>query len=131
MEENQINARLSRVLLVDDEPSVLQVLSQRLKTQGYEVFTATDGEEALQKADREHPDVILLDIMLPKKNGNAVAAELREKQGTAKIPIIFITCLISNNEARVMHYQSGGQRILGKPIDSRVLVQLIEEVCMH
>ena len=130
METNQTGTngkRSPKVLLVDDEPGVQRVLARRLEAQGYDVLTAADGEEALEKAHKEHPDVILLDIMLPKKSGNMVAAELREKNDTAKIPIIFITCLVNNDEARVMHYQSGGNRIMGKPIDSHDLIQLIED----
>lgn len=116
-----------KILLADDEPDVQRVLMRRLQAEGYTVVTAADGEEALVKAGREKPDVILLDIMLPKKNGNMVAAELQEKPETANIPVIFITCLVNTNEARVMQYRSGGNRIMGKPIDSADLVRLIEE----
>jgi DNA-binding response OmpR family regulator len=123
--------RSGKILLADDEPSVQRVLARRLQAEGYQVVTAADGDEALQKANLERPDVILLDIMLPKKNGNVVAAELREQRDTARIPIIFITCLVNNNEARVMRYQAGGNRIMGKPIDSRDLIELIEEVRVH
>ena len=119
--------RPTRVLLVDDEPSVQQVLARRLRANGYEVTTAEDGKEAIEKVGREHPDVVLLDIMLPKMSGNAVAAELHEKSETANIPVIFITCLVNNNEARVMSYKLGGNRIMGKPIDNDDLIHLIEE----
>ena len=126
-----ITGRSPKVLLADDEPGVQRVLARRLEAQGYQVLTAADGEEALQKARSEHPDVILLDIMLPKKSGNVVAAELREQGDTTEIPVIFITCLVNNDEARVMHYQSGANRIMGKPIDSRDLVRLIEEAMVR
>ena len=116
-----------RILLCDDEPDVQRVLARRLQAEGYEVVTASDGEEALKKAATEKPDVILLDIMLPKKNGNMVAAELQEKPETRHIPIIFITCLVNTNEARVMQYRSGGNTIMGKPIDSNDLMRLIEQ----
>ena len=118
---------MAKILLADDEQDIRQMLVRRLHAEGYEVVTAEDGEEALRKADTEKPDVILLDIMLPKKNGNTVAAELQEKVETAKIPVIFITCLVNTNEARVMNYRSGGNHIMGKPIDSRDLVHLIEQ----
>ncbi len=116
-----------RILLCDDEPDVQRVLARRLVAEGYQVVTASDGEEALRKAGTEKPDVILLDIMLPKKNGNMVAAELQERPETANIPIIFITCLVNTNEARVMQYRSGGNTIMGKPIDSNDLMRLIEQ----
>ena len=120
-------ARSAKILLVDDEPSVQAVLARRLKAEGYDVVTASDGEEAVKKAGTERPDVILLDIMLPKMSGNAVAAELQEHKETAEIPVIFITCLVNNAEARVMSYMSGGNRIMGKPVDSDDLIQLIEQ----
>ena len=116
-----------KILLADDEPDVQRVLARRLVSAGYQVVTASDGEEALWKAEAEKPDVILLDIMLPKKNGNMVAAELQERPETASIPIIFITCLVNTNEARVMQYRSGGNTIMGKPIDSNDLMRLIEQ----
>src|SRR6185295_11216219 len=118
--------REMKILLADDEPDVQQVLVRRLRAVGYHVVTASDGEEALRVAGLEHPDVILLDIMLPKKNGNVVAAELLEKKETANIPVIFITCLVNTNEARVMNYVSGNNRIMGKPINSADLIGLIE-----
>ncbi len=116
-----------KVLLCDDEPDIQRVLTRRLRAEGYEVVTAVDGEEALSMASSERPDVILLDIMMPKKNGNAVAAELKERPETARIPVIFITCLVNNNEARVMRYQFGGNLIMGKPVDSTDLVHLIRQ----
>ncbi len=123
---NKVNNKNAKILLADDEPDVQRMLARRLVSEGYQVVTASDGEEAILKAFQEKPDVILLDIMLPKKNGNIVAAELQEKPETAGIPIIFITCLVNTNEARVMQYRSGGNTIMGKPIDSNDLMQLIE-----
>ena len=117
----------TRVLLVDDERDVRQMLVRRLQAEGYEVMTAVDGEEGLRKAIKERPDVILLDIMLPKKDGNTVAEELRRSPETANIPVIFITCLVNTQEAKVMNYRSGSNCIMGKPIDSRDLIKLIEQ----
>ena len=116
-----------KVLLVDDEPDVQRMIARRLQTEGYEVVTASDGDEALKKALLEHPDVILMDVMLPKKSGNAVVAELYENKATAKIPVIFITCLVDTGEASLMNYTSGGNHIMGKPIDTNRLIQMIQE----
>lgn len=116
-----------KILLADDEKSVQHVLGRRLQARGYEVVTASNGEEAVQKAGNEHPDLILMDIMMPKKNGNEAAAELHERKDTAHIPIIFLTCLVNNEEARRMNYKSGNHRIMGKPIDPNGLIRLIEE----
>jgi DNA-binding response OmpR family regulator len=117
-----------KILLVDDEPAVRMMVARRLQSEGYKVVTAEDGERALAMAESEHPDVILLDIMLPKMDGNGVAAVLHEQASTRDIPVIFMTCLVNNGEARGMGYMSGGNHIMGKPIDSVDLLRLIREV---
>ena len=119
---------MTKILLADDEADVRQMLSRRLQSEGYEVITAEDGVDALKKAMSEKPDVILLDIMLPKKSGNAVASELQGKPETAGIPVIYLTALVSNGEAKMMNYRSGDNQIMGKPINSADLVKLIEQV---
>ena len=116
-----------KILLADDERSIQHLLSRRLQACGYEVITASNGEEALEKARCEHPDLILMDVMMPKKTGNEVAAALREGKDTAHIPIIFLTCLLNNGEAKRMNYYSGQSRIMGKPINPNDLIRLIEE----
>ena len=64
-----MSERKWRILLVDDEPSILKVVGKRLEVEGYEVIVAADGEEAIEKAKQAHPDLIVLDLMLPKLNG--------------------------------------------------------------
>jgi DNA-binding response OmpR family regulator len=118
-----------KLLLVDDEPGVQMMVARRLRSEGYVVVTAADGETALELAESEHPDAILLDIMLPKMDGNAVASKLLEKATTRNIPVIFMTCLVNNGEAKAMGYMSGGNHIMGKPIDSVDLLRLVHEVC--
>ena len=116
-----------KILLVDDEPAVKLVLARRLTSEGFDVVTAQDGEEALEKVMTQKPDLILLDIMLPKMSGNAVAAKLHEQPETAGIPVIFITCLVNSSEARAMGYASGNNQIIGKPVESAELIQLIRQ----
>ncbi len=85
-----MSERKLRVLLVDDEPSIIKTVGKRLELEGFEVLVATDGEEALAKAQTGHPDAIVLDLMLPKLSGFDVCAKLKQDQQSTDIPIITI-----------------------------------------
>ncbi|MCG2706913.1 MAG: response regulator [Candidatus Omnitrophica bacterium] len=80
-----------KLLVVDDEKDVLETLRKRLSSEGYAVVTASDGEEALVKVKQENPDIILLDLMLPKLNGLEVLKEIRGKYKDKWRPIIIIS----------------------------------------
>jgi DNA-binding response OmpR family regulator len=80
-----------KILVVDDERDVLETLAGRLSREGYEVVTALDGEEALLKVKSDNPDIILLDLTLPKKNGFEVLKEVREQYKDKWRPIIIIS----------------------------------------
>lgn len=80
-----------RILLVDDEPSIIKVVGKRLELAGFEVVVAVDGQEALAKARLSHPDAIILDLMLPKLSGLEVCAALKEDQRYCRIPVIIFT----------------------------------------
>ena len=82
-----------RILIVDDTKDLLQVVSRRLASWGYEALTAESGEDGLRLAQREAPDLILLDIMMPKMKGRDVCARLKSHPKTKHIPIIFLTAL--------------------------------------
>lgn len=77
-----------KILIVDDEKNIVDIIAFNLKKEGYTVITATDGEEGVQKAMEENPDLILLDIMMPKMDGYEVCKKIREKKNT---PIIMLT----------------------------------------
>ena len=82
-----------RILVVDDTKDLLTVLSRRLTSWGYEVLTADAGEEAIRLAQENTPDLILLDIMMPRMKGRDVCAQLKAHPKTKSIPIIFLTAL--------------------------------------
>ena len=86
-------ARPKRILIVDDTKDILLVVSRRLKSWGYEPLTAESGEEGLQIAEEHLPDLVLLDIMMPKMKGRDVCARLKGNPKTKKIPVIFLTAL--------------------------------------
>jgi DNA-binding response OmpR family regulator len=82
-----------RVLIVDDTKDILLVVSRRLESWGYEALTASSGEEGLKVAEEQLPDLILLDIMMPKMKGRDVCARLKADARTKHIPVIFLTAL--------------------------------------
>ena len=86
-------ARKQRILIVDDTKDILAVVSRRLQSWGYEPLTAESGEEGLQIAEETVPDLILLDIMMPKMKGRDVCARLKANPKTERIPVIFLTAL--------------------------------------
>ena len=86
-------AKKARILVADDDHLVRTFLSDTLELFGYEVIMAVDGEEAIAKGRSENPDLILLDIIMPKRNGTQVAEELKGNPATRGIPIIIVTSL--------------------------------------
>ena len=82
-----------KILIVDDEKNMLDVLRKKMKEDGYEVLLATNGQEAGEKIFQEHPDLILLDILLPKVSGIEVCKRMKAENGLAKVPIIFFTSI--------------------------------------
>jgi len=85
---------MAKVLIVDDDMTLRELYKERMKAEGFVIVSASDGEEAIDKTKKEKPDVILLDIMMPKINGIDVMKMLREKEETKDIPIIILTALI-------------------------------------
>src|ERR1700681_3482313 len=104
------------VLVVDDEEQNRTLLRDPLEAHGYEVEEAENGMQALQKIAARPPDVILLDLMMPKMDGFEVCRHLRKYLKTAHIPILMITAL-SNRGDRLLGLQAGASDFLNKPID--------------
>ena len=105
------------ILVVDDEPAVLKVLVTRLQLAGYEVFSATNGEEAIEAFHKQSPDLIVLDVMLPKMDGFAVCRRIRAE---SVVPIIFLTALEAISE-RVAGLDLGADDYLSKPFSPKEL----------
>ena len=115
-----------KVLVVDDEPSITKMVESRLKAGGYEVVTATGGEEALRKCRFFKPDVVVLDVMMPDKSGDAVAEEMSEDPALHHIPIIFLTAIVTKDEAP--KNTVGGYYYLAKPFKGKELLETIQRV---
>ncbi len=108
--------RKPKILCVDDEPSIRELLNRILSDEGYEVVTAGDGEEALVVAAKEKPDLILLDIMMPKLDGMQTCRRLREQPATQDIRVIILTAYDTRDRLEEA-IQAGADDFLGKPID--------------
>lgn len=112
------------VLVVDDEPAIRLVCRLNLRTAGFETIEAPDGETALELARSERPDLILLDIMLPKADGFTVAEELVAAAETREIPIVFITAR-SDMKDQQRGYDVGGVAFVTKPFDPALLPETV------
>jgi diguanylate cyclase (GGDEF)-like protein len=109
-------SKTSRILVVDDEPAVIQLVSRYLGRAGYDLDSASNGQEALQKVHRRAPDVLLLDIKMPVVDGLSVCRTLRQDFRTKGLPIILLTAKMSL-EDRLCGYQSGADDYMVKPFD--------------
>ncbi len=112
------------VLVVDDEPNIVSLLKYSLEQQGFEVICASDGNEAIQLARREHPDLILLDIMLPGQTGIDVTRTLRKE---SKVPIIMVTAKGEEID-KVLGLEMGADDYVPKPFSPRELVARVKAV---
>lgn len=104
------------------------MIERRLTANGFQVVLANDGEDALEKIRKEHPDLVVMDIMMPKMNGDQVASLLREQKDTADIPIIFLTCLAESKVSGSADYLLGGHCVLSKPLNGQKLVSAIHQL---
>lgn len=116
-----------KILIVDDEPDVVQLIEYNLKSAGYDVVTATDGQDALQQARSSAPDLIILDLMLPEVDGLDVCKILRRDAGTAGIPIVMLTAKASETD-RVLGLELGADDYVTKPFSPRELVLRVKRL---
>ncbi len=109
-----------KILIVDDEEDILDLLTYNFEQEGYEVFRAGDGVQALKIAEKERPDLIVLDIMMPKKDGVTTCMELRATPGLEDIPVVFLTAR-AEEYSEVAGFEAGADDYIYKPIKPRVL----------
>jgi adenylate cyclase len=116
-----------RILVVDDMPANVHILELRLAAQGYEVLTATDGEQALAVAREAQPDLILLDVMMPRVDGLEVCRRLRADASFPFTPIIMVTAKADPKDV-VAGLEAGGDEYLTKPVDQTALVARVKSM---
>lgn len=113
-----------KILIADDEPDILEIIQYNLQKEGYEVATARDGDDALVKAKAGQPDLIVLDIMMPKKNGVEVCEILRAQPNFKDTLIIFLTAL-NDESSHIKGLETGADDYVSKPISPKVLVSRV------
>ena len=113
-----------KILIADDEPDILEIVGYNLSKEGYEVSTAKDGDDAITKAKAVKPELIILDIMMPKKNGVEVCEILRTQPGFKDTLIVFLTAL-SDESSHIKGLETGADDYISKPISPKVLLSKV------
>lgn len=114
-----------KILLVDDEPDILEILNYNLSQEGYEVFTAKNGLEAVSKAKKKHPHLIILDVMMPEMDGIEACEIIRNTPGLEETIITFLTAR-SEDYSQVAGFDAGADDYITKPIKPKVLVSKVK-----
>jgi two-component system alkaline phosphatase synthesis response regulator PhoP len=122
-----MNTGVKKILVADDESHILHVVSLKLRNAGFAVVTAGDGQEALELAQQEKPDLIITDYHMPQLSGLELCKLLKQDPATAGIPAIMLTARGYHLEAEVTE-QSGILRMLSKPFSPRHLLATVNEV---
>jgi len=113
-----------KILIVDDEPDILEFINYILSQKGYITATAVNGEDAIRKAKEFRPDLILIDVMMPKKDGKQAVKEIRQLPDFEQTAIIFLTAL-SDEKSEIEGLKTGADDYLSKPIKPELLVTRI------
>lgn len=119
---------MAKILIVDDDAKELELYQDILLSQGFDVLTAANGEDGLKLAIENTPDLILLDVMMPKKDGGKVSQDLLRNDKTKNIPVIYLTSIITEEEVKAQHGVVSGRFIISKSSSRAELVQRIKEV---
>jgi len=119
-----------KILIVEDNPIHTRLIEMTLRAKNYALLKATDGEEALEMARRERPDLILMDLNLPKTTGFEVTRKLREDPAFSHTPIVAITAYAMRGD-RERAIEAGCDAYLSKPINTRELPELIAEILLQ
>ena len=114
-----------KILLVDDEPDILEIVSYNLSSEGYEVFTAKNGVEGVAKAKKKHPHLIILDVMMPEMDGIEACEIMRSTPGLENSIITFLTAR-GEDYSQVAGFDAGADDYITKPIKPKVLVSKVK-----
>lgn len=122
-----VTLQKKRVLVVDDERHIVRLVQVNLERQGYDVLTAYDGVECLEKAKSEKPDLIVLDVMMPRMDGFEALQRLKTDPETSYIPVIMLTARAQDRDV-LQGYQYGADLYLTKPFSPLELISLVKRV---
>ena len=121
-----------KILAVDDDPDILKAISMMLEAAGYEIVTAGNGVEGIEKAESERPDLILLDVMMPEMDGFAACEKLKSSPETQEIPVVLLTA-VADHVTRTKYPVDGviraeADEYLPKPVKSQDLLQVVSSL---
>ncbi len=122
--ESGMEVKNNKILIADDEPDILEIIQFNLSAEGYTVFTAKNGDEAIEAAKKYQPNLIILDVMMPGKTGLDVCNILRLQPAFNNTLIIFLTAL-NDEKAEIKGLETGADDYLAKPISPRVLISKV------
>lgn len=123
-----MNAEQSYLLIVEDDPDIRELLNTTLTFRGYRVITARDGREGLEVVEKEHPAMVIADIMMPALDGFGLVHRLRIDRETRDIPVVFITATYVAPEDKEFALSIGATRFIEKPIDLEEFLRTIAEL---
>lgn len=118
---------MAKILIADDDPTIIMLLQVNLEMEGYDVVTAADGQIAVEQAAAEHPDLIILDIMMPRMDGWAAQEALTASPELSAIPVIFLSARAQQADLR-RGYEAGVAEYVTKPFDPTALLEIISQV---
>jgi two-component system alkaline phosphatase synthesis response regulator PhoP len=117
--------RITKILLVDDDPDILEIVSYNLVQEGFEIFTASNGKEAILKAIKEVPDLIIMDVMMPEMDGMEACENIRRIPALNHVIITFLTAR-SEDYSQVAGFDAGADDYITKPIKPKLLVSKVK-----
>lgn len=117
----------SKILIADDDPTIIMLLQVNLEMEGYDVVCACDGQDAVEKAEVEHPDLVILDIMMPRMDGWAAREAMADRPDLAATPVIFLSARAQQADLR-RGYEAGVAEYVTKPFDPTALLDIIAQV---
>lgn len=118
---------MKKILIVDDEKDILEFLSYNLKKEGFSIYTASDGLEGLEKTKKIKPDLIIVDLMMPKMNGIEMCENIRNDKKLSNIIILFLTAR-SEDYTQIAALDSGADDFLKKPIKPKLLISKVKSI---
>ncbi len=118
---------MAKILIVDDSPTEVHVLQTMLKKNGYETVVATSGEDGVEMAKTEHPDLVLMDVVMPGMNGFQATRQLSKSEDTASIPVIMVTTKDQETD-KVWAMRQGAKDYIVKPVQEKALIEHVNMV---
>jgi two-component system, OmpR family, alkaline phosphatase synthesis response regulator PhoP len=127
MELQESIIKKKKLLIVDDEPDIIEFLSYNFRKRGFDVYSAADGLEGIKAVRSLHPDIIIADIMMPRMSGIVMCRQLKSNDEHCSIPLIFLSA--TNDDYQVLSaMDAGADHYISKPVRVSMLAQMVEEL---